>query len=458
MAREDSPFIVGDFWLDKRRDGKSPTIWQIASYDDSRSIRFRSTRCSDVDDAKQVILAHVEEIRSKQPQSDDSKVAVVAQIILYWDEHGSKAISSNSIATYLRNFIAFLREDEVTMACSFAELKPAVFRRFVAWMRAPHSYSLTWKGKTYNISSKGCNDATIKKNLRMVSAALHHAVAEERAQNVPMIPKTIMDKLETPGRDRVLTLKELGSIVGYARSDPPLLRFVLLMLATAARPEAAMLMCPSDQFTMQYGLIDLHPKGRPLTKKRNPIIPCIPQFADLLAGHEGLWVREDDGTSITSMRKRWLTMREVLGLSDDVVAKTIRHTVATEMEWREADEMQVSRLLGHVAQNRTSGTYRHYNPKRMASVRSALIELWDDVQAAADQWNHRYVVARGPNGKLVRVERKELSVPYDPTKRLTLSESLTENQTDEAKQRRRDQINTARRLRKARVAGSEQKK
>lgn len=32
MPREDSPYIVGDFWLDKRRDGKSPDTWQIARY------------------------------------------------------------------------------------------------------------------------------------------------------------------------------------------------------------------------------------------------------------------------------------------------------------------------------------------------------------------------------------------------------------------------------------------
>lgn len=76
MGRETSPYIVGDFWLDKRRDGKSPAIWQIASYDAAtRSIGYRSTRCRSLDDAKGKIHAHVEKARAKRPQAPtDAKV------------------------------------------------------------------------------------------------------------------------------------------------------------------------------------------------------------------------------------------------------------------------------------------------------------------------------------------------------------------------------------------------
>jgi hypothetical protein len=31
MPRDTSPYIVSDYWLDTRRDGKAPGIWQIAS-------------------------------------------------------------------------------------------------------------------------------------------------------------------------------------------------------------------------------------------------------------------------------------------------------------------------------------------------------------------------------------------------------------------------------------------
>ena len=45
MSRENSPFEFNGYWLDKRRDGKSPDIWQVASYaKGSRSLIYRSTR------------------------------------------------------------------------------------------------------------------------------------------------------------------------------------------------------------------------------------------------------------------------------------------------------------------------------------------------------------------------------------------------------------------------------
>jgi hypothetical protein len=58
MPREDSPHIVGEFWLDKRRDGKSPDKWQIARYDDkTRSVIYRSTRTGSLDDAGGVYVS-----------------------------------------------------------------------------------------------------------------------------------------------------------------------------------------------------------------------------------------------------------------------------------------------------------------------------------------------------------------------------------------------------------------
>ena len=56
MSRENSPLIVGDYWLDKRRDGKSPDIWQVATYaPKSRSVVYRSTKQRDLELAKGVL-------------------------------------------------------------------------------------------------------------------------------------------------------------------------------------------------------------------------------------------------------------------------------------------------------------------------------------------------------------------------------------------------------------------
>lgn len=51
-GRYGSPHVSGDFWLDKRPDGRSP-LWAVAWYDPrSRTTRYRSTRTADLERAK----------------------------------------------------------------------------------------------------------------------------------------------------------------------------------------------------------------------------------------------------------------------------------------------------------------------------------------------------------------------------------------------------------------------
>jgi hypothetical protein len=53
MPREDSPFVYGEYWLDKRRDGKAADVWQIAWYEPgTRQVRYRSTKRKSLDEAR----------------------------------------------------------------------------------------------------------------------------------------------------------------------------------------------------------------------------------------------------------------------------------------------------------------------------------------------------------------------------------------------------------------------
>ena len=70
-------------------------------------------------------------------------------------------------------------------------------------------------------------------------------------------------------------MEEIGAMIGYAQHDRPLLNWLLLMLATGARPRAAMKMIPVEQLWRDHDRLDLQPKADPLTQKRNPIVPVI---------------------------------------------------------------------------------------------------------------------------------------------------------------------------------------
>ena len=79
----------GDFWLDKRRDGKSPDIWQIARYSTkSRSVVYRSTKCRSLDDAKAILHAHAAKARSKARGQDAAESPLLPHLMHYLDEHG----------------------------------------------------------------------------------------------------------------------------------------------------------------------------------------------------------------------------------------------------------------------------------------------------------------------------------------------------------------------------------
>lgn len=62
MSRRE--YVVGGYWLTKRRDGKAPNVWQIARKHNGSEV-YRSTHTSSLDDAKSVIHAFVEKERAK---------------------------------------------------------------------------------------------------------------------------------------------------------------------------------------------------------------------------------------------------------------------------------------------------------------------------------------------------------------------------------------------------------
>ncbi|WP_052216188.1 tyrosine-type recombinase/integrase [Sphingomonas sp. ERG5] len=62
----------------------------------------------------------------------------------------------------------------------------------------------------------------------------------------------------------------------------------------------------------------------------------------------------DNGVAVHLRCRAWWTMRRWLGLPVNVIPKTIRHTIATELRRRGVPAEQISGLLGHVAMNRTT--------------------------------------------------------------------------------------------------------
>ena len=388
MSRNTSPYIVGDQWLEKRKDGASPDIWQIRCYNrQTRSGYYISTACGDLEEAKRALdRHHAEQTIEVGPSDDNLYVAIVLR--QYADEHGSKAISASSLCSNMRVFVGFLQQDEIGVDARLSDLYPRVFHRYLEWRMQPHSYEVHWQGKIYSQSSNGVVGETVSKNLDDVRAALNHAVTMGRVKVAPRVPRLKL-QYRSPPRDRILEWEELGAIIGYASFDPPLLRWILLMFGTGMRPEAALKLDATLQYRPERNLLDLHPVGAPRTKKRNPVVPVIPELHPWLIRSHLNFVTQNT-MSLASMKRRWRTMRRELKFAPDVVSKTIRHTVATRLRSMGASIDDIASLLGHRESNRTTAVYAKYDPEYMGNVPEYLSVIWNTAMEHADLWRAKY--------------------------------------------------------------------
>lgn len=393
MPRDSSPLIVGEYWLDKRRDGKSPDVWQVASYSEkSRSVIYRSTKCRTVDqDAAEAFLrAYEAGQRSKAKDQASEHAELVPHLFNYLREHGPDVKRIDTIKSSFRAWIGFLQQDEVGTDAKVADVTKSMTARFRRWRMGPHSYQVEWGGKVYRHTSPGVGAHAVQRNIEDLRAALHHADDEGRiaAPKVGSVPKN----LKTAPRATTLTAKQLGAIMGYAADDIGAWRWICLMLATACRPGPALAFNPAEQWLGD--IIDLHPVGAAVTDKRNAVVPTIEPMKPILEK----W-QEAPHPIVKARKKWWNTMRRVLGLPDQCIPYTIRHTVATYMDQEGVPGAQLSAIAGHLPSHRgiartTSRNYLHYDPRDAAKAKRVLTKLFQSVEREAASWraDHRRTI------------------------------------------------------------------
>jgi integrase len=396
MGREEKRlYTVGPFWLAERAE--SPFL-QIRWYDERAKVtRSKSTRRRTLDDAIPVILAHNEAARAKQRQEPDEALAV-ALFLQFWKERGKTRRNAATVASSLRIFMAFLDQDEAGMGVAVAGLDKPLFERFVAWREGPHSYSIEWMGKVYAHSSEGVSGEAIQRNLDDVRAALNYAVGKQLPW-APKVPAVALEK-RSPPRDVTLTIDQLGAIVAYACYDIEALRWVLGMIATAARPDAVLKWNVGKQWKGEPNL-DTHPFGEPKTKKRNAVVPLIPEFVPWLEA----W-KANQHKPVRSRKRWWRTMRAALGLPENIVPKTIRHTIATQLRSRGVPLDEIAGLLGHTGEHRITAGYAKYDPNRLPHAKQQLSAIWQEVCASAHEWHTNHFRITPAYGQPIEIARK----------------------------------------------------
>jgi hypothetical protein len=383
MARDDSPCIIGDYWLDKRRDGLSPEVWQIATYSErNRSVVYRSTKQRDVEAAKEVLRSHEAEQRSKAKSQPAEDAEIIPHLFNYLREHGPDVKRLDTIKSSFRAWIGFLMQDELGTRATVADIGRNMAVRFRRWRMGPHSWEIEWNDKILRHSSEGVSAKTVQRNIEDLRAALHHAEANHRftAPKVESVKKGLIKRNPRSTFD----LDTLGAIFGYAKAERGLYRELCLMLASGCRPGHAMKFNPAEQWLGD--IMDLQPWREDETDKRAAVLPVIDPLRPVLVD----W-KENPHDRVSSRKTTWRTMRRVLGLPAWAEAYCIRTTVSTWLDEQGTPGGQISGIIGHLPESRgvsrtTANHYLAYDPMNCDRAKAVLTELFEAVLQRSEKW------------------------------------------------------------------------
>lgn len=344
---------IGGYWLSRRRGSAQ---WCRTWFDaKSRQTRRASLGTDDLEAAKLELWKWYAK-NGKVSKASSSETALDLVLVRYYQQHATNLPSAETARIALAYWSEFFGEAQVS------EVTPARQRQFIEWLR---------NGRTPPRS-----DGYIKRVLTVGKAALTRAYKEGEIESVPfVIPGT-----DGPPRDRVLTLEESAAI--WMAADRPHERMYLaLAFGTLSRPEAIL---DLERTFVDFGrrIMNTNPPGRKQTKKYRPAVPVasflLPWLDMAPAGPLVKW----GGHSIDSFKTAWRKIRARACLGADVVPKTIRHTMATELRAAGVPEAEIQGFLGHRAYSGRTEVYAKYRPDYLGQAVAAIDDYMGRLRAS----------------------------------------------------------------------------
>jgi len=174
-------------------------------------------------------------------------------------------------------------------------------------------------------------------------------------------------------RSRVLEIHEIRSLLKASRYSH-LSNFILLSLATGARPGAILELTP-DQMDLDNGLIYLNPAGRTQTDKRRPTVPMCDFVRPLVSSEER--IIHYGGRPIIKIAKGFRTLCRNAGV-ENAQPRDFRATVNSRLHAMGAPESQIYVWMGH-SEGRTNDRYLHLRPDYLQAPRKILEEFYREI-------------------------------------------------------------------------------
>jgi integrase len=193
------------------------------------------------------------------------------------------------------------------------------------------------------LEAKGFKQATCARYIELGRTAVRRAWKRGVITTLPYIDVPAYGETEPKGRP--LSALELTRL--YQAAKPPHLKlFIMLLVATGARP-AAIAELQWSQIDFSTGLITLNPEGRKQTAKRRPVVRMPEILRNELAPTQHKHVIIFRGEPVKRVHRAFADAVKLAGLKGNVSPYSIRHTCARWMRQQGVPVDQIASQLGH---------------------------------------------------------------------------------------------------------------
>lgn len=378
----------GQFWLWQRRDNGAWCICWLEHNPAGRSVTRRKVTAyrSNVGDpapqeAVDALAAHHLEFgKATAPQSTAD--ALVEDLMADWLRYHVYTLQAAdryliSVQHWTNFFDSERKAGRLPTAVTVRQLTPQLQARFRDWR-----------------FKDGVGGHTVARDIAALRCALTWAWKNQRIEHPPFIADVPAHQ-KAPARDRVLSIEEVAALMDACanRDDREhILRFIVIELGTAGRPEAV-LELTSGNIDLKRGLIDPRQPGRVHPRKRRAIVPIANAVLPWVSGIEGKIItyrvpiaernRVPGGPSHYVRQTRciktgWKAVCNDAGVTG-ATPKTLRHTMLTWLAERGVPKEQRMTLAGHSAQDTTAKNYEHLSPHYLRAAVAEIDAYFDEL-------------------------------------------------------------------------------
>lgn len=338
---------------------RSNGIYYILKAGDRRGA---STRTRDRATAETCLAAFIQEYQRAEPAGE---LTVKSALADYHEHHVSVRVTDADRQAMIRAHLeAFFG------TAPAAGIEPADVAAYVAWRKS---------GKGGTAKPKRAKDATIRRELGMLVAALNHAAKKTRRLRRDQVPHIDLPPAAPPRGNWLpheACVRLIQAACGSGVHDRPLPRvytFIAIALETGAR-STAIRKLTREQVDLERGIIDLNPPGAAQTKKRRPKVPISDRLRPILERamkeHDSPYVIGSSGSikrAFATTVKRATDILDRLGQHDlarrmeNVTPHTLRHTWATLAAQAGVSMFDIAGVLGDTVETVTRN-YAHHSP------------------------------------------------------------------------------------------------